>query len=340
MDIHKHKGIVGLIPIIIIFLVTAGAALYLFGNSLDGVPRSGSPWSGACTQDAMQCPDGSYVSRTGPGCAFAACPGAAYPPPNGGSKPLPLTGCTSDTECLSWQTCVALQGAGTVESGDGGSTFMIIKGECRMKIGGACGVDMDCGEGVCYSGICAQPVGRQCKGPYDTTCGGAYECVQGCGPPVVFNPDASMPSYSCQLKGYQRPCPKCLAQNTAIATPSGEIAVQDVRAGTTVWTADASGARVATDILEVSRTPVPSMHRVMHLVLEDGRELLISPGHPTADGRTMGDIKSGDTLDGSRVATAKLVSYEHNFTYDLLPASATGFYWADGILIGSTLSGD
>jgi hypothetical protein len=29
----------------------------------------------ACTQDARQCPDGSYVSRTGPNCQFAPCPG-------------------------------------------------------------------------------------------------------------------------------------------------------------------------------------------------------------------------------------------------------------------------
>ena len=28
----------------------------------------------ACTQEAMQCPDGSYVGRTGPNCSFAACP--------------------------------------------------------------------------------------------------------------------------------------------------------------------------------------------------------------------------------------------------------------------------
>ena len=29
----------------------------------------------ACTQDARMCPDGSYVSRRGPRCEFAACPG-------------------------------------------------------------------------------------------------------------------------------------------------------------------------------------------------------------------------------------------------------------------------
>lgn len=28
-----------------------------------------------CTMDAKQCPDGSFVSRTGPNCEFAPCPG-------------------------------------------------------------------------------------------------------------------------------------------------------------------------------------------------------------------------------------------------------------------------
>ncbi|MFH0947680.1 MAG: Gmad2 immunoglobulin-like domain-containing protein [Elusimicrobiota bacterium] len=32
----------------------------------------GSPT--ACTQEAKQCPDGSYVGRTGPNCEFAPCP--------------------------------------------------------------------------------------------------------------------------------------------------------------------------------------------------------------------------------------------------------------------------
>ena len=27
-----------------------------------------------CTQEAFQCPDGSYVGRTGPNCEFAPCP--------------------------------------------------------------------------------------------------------------------------------------------------------------------------------------------------------------------------------------------------------------------------
>jgi hypothetical protein len=34
----------------------------------------------------------------------------------------------------------------------------------------------------------------------------------------------------------------------------------------------------------------------------------------------------------------ELFPYDHPATYDLLPSGATGFYWADGILIGSTLA--
>lgn len=30
----------------------------------------------ACTQEVKLCPDGAYVSRTGPNCEFASCPGS------------------------------------------------------------------------------------------------------------------------------------------------------------------------------------------------------------------------------------------------------------------------
>ena len=35
----------------------------------------------ACTEEAMLCPDGSSVGRTGPNCEFAPCPGEAVPQP-------------------------------------------------------------------------------------------------------------------------------------------------------------------------------------------------------------------------------------------------------------------
>ncbi len=55
-----------------------------------GGTSPGNPGNGggqACTEEAKQCPDGSYVGRTGPNCEFAPCPGG-----NGG------TACTAEAK--------------------------------------------------------------------------------------------------------------------------------------------------------------------------------------------------------------------------------------------------
>jgi hypothetical protein len=38
------------------------------------VSKKEAPEQVFCTQEAKQCPDGSYVGRTGPKCEFAPCP--------------------------------------------------------------------------------------------------------------------------------------------------------------------------------------------------------------------------------------------------------------------------
>jgi hypothetical protein len=133
-------------------------------------------------------------------------------------------------------------------------------------------------------------------------------------------------------------CPICLAAGTRIDTPEGPVAVEDLRVGFRVWTVDASGARVPATILETGRVKVPANHQMVHIVLSDGRELWASPGHPTSDGRRLGNLKIGEFLDGARVTTLERLTYEGFATYDLLPSGDTGFYWANGILMGSTLA--
>ncbi len=133
-------------------------------------------------------------------------------------------------------------------------------------------------------------------------------------------------------------CPICLAAHTLIDTPRGQVPVEDLRPGDPVWTADAAGVRTAAIILQAVRVPVPPSHRVEHIVLSDGRELWASPGHPLTDGRELGDLRPGDWLDGAPVTLLELVPYDQPATYDLLPSGGTGFYWADGILVGSTLA--
>jgi hypothetical protein len=65
------------IAIVVIALALGGIAFYLFGGRMMGQPPAEAPGNGgvACTMEARQCPDGSYVGRTGPNCEFAACPG-------------------------------------------------------------------------------------------------------------------------------------------------------------------------------------------------------------------------------------------------------------------------
>jgi Hint domain-containing protein len=133
------------------------------------------------------------------------------------------------------------------------------------------------------------------------------------------------------------PCPICLALGTRIATPSGDVAVQDLRAGDVVWTVGANGVRVSAALIAVGSTPVPATHIVVRLALDDGRSVYVSPGHPTADGRQVGDLVGGDTLDGARITSVDRVAYTGGATYDILPAGTTGAYWANGVLLGSTL---
>ena len=132
-------------------------------------------------------------------------------------------------------------------------------------------------------------------------------------------------------------CPICLAASTLIAIPAGSVLVTNIEPGMVVWTLSPDGRRVAEPVLEVGSIAVPAGHLMVHLKLADGRELWVSPRHPTADGRPLGSLATGDSLDGSRIVVWELVPYSGDRTYDLLPAGSTGTYWANGVLLASTL---
>jgi hypothetical protein len=108
--------------------------------------------------------------------------------------------------------------------------------------------------------------------------------------------------------------------------------------GMLVFTLDPDGNKVVMPIELVSKVLVSRDHRMCHLILNDGRQLFVSPGHPTADNGRVGDLEPGDVLDGAGVVSIEKVRYEAGHTYDLLPSGGTGCYWADGVLLGSTLS--
>lgn len=56
------------IYVFVALALLAGVASLFFNNQT--IPENGNGDAVACTMDAMQCPDGSYVGRSGPNCEF------------------------------------------------------------------------------------------------------------------------------------------------------------------------------------------------------------------------------------------------------------------------------
>lgn len=182
--------------------------------------------------------------------------------------------------------------------------------------------------------------GNECSGTNDTSCPSGTQCIQDCGPPVARESDPE-PLWHCvdhATAAKPRMCPICLASNTMIATPFGDVNVKDIALGMRVWSQNAHGEKIASTVIRVSRTPVPTTHLVIHLVLSDGREVWVSPDHPMIHGNPVRALQIGDSYDGATVASADVVRYWDEYTYDLLTSSDTGSYWANGVLLWSTLS--
>ena len=69
---NSQKGLMKVIILVGVLLIIAVTGYYfsLQGNKSNSVNNPPV----VCSQEAMQCPDGSYVGRTGSHCEFAQCP--------------------------------------------------------------------------------------------------------------------------------------------------------------------------------------------------------------------------------------------------------------------------
>lgn len=238
----------------VIFLllgIVTGMAIFYTITTMSS--SSGPITIGACTREAMLCPDGSSVERTGPNCEFAECPSSA--PVGAGSQ------CVNNSNCPNGYECVD-----------------------------------------------ASPVARE-------GIPGNLRCLKSGGPRPI-----------------------CLSGETKISTPFGDILVKDIREKMTVWSTDKNGKKVESAVLLTGKTLVSKDHKVAHIILSDDREIFVSPGHKIADGRTAGELEAGDKIEGVNIKSAELIPYTEKYTYDILPSGDTGVYYANGILLQSTLS--
>jgi hypothetical protein len=204
-------------------------------------------------------------------------------------------------------------------------------GQCGNKCAGTVPFcNGTCGTPPC-SGAC-DAAGNCC---YDQCCAPGKLCCNVPGPGPTMGPRCNDPIDGTCPAG----CPacRCNSPDTPIATPEGSKPIASLREGDLVYSLSA-GRVVPVPIRTTTRVAAHD-HSVVRLVIEGGVVLEISAPHPTADGRTIGALRPGDVLDGVRVSSATIVRYEHEFTYDILPDSDSGTYFAGGVLVGSTLGG-
>ena len=148
----------------------SGFACFLDTNVLNGFKTCKSPTTTttvpvACTQDAMRCPDGTYVGRVPPSCNFAPCPSATTTVPHTTTTPTttPYTTTTiyqtttTSPYCHTEQRC-----EGTQQCRDN------YVQKCSQSCGNVCGQErVDCD--ATYPCNCAW---------YDVVCLATWNCVQ------------------------------------------------------------------------------------------------------------------------------------------------------------------
>lgn len=317
-----------------------------------GVSNGGSGDGAEASSGFAGCPQnipiaGARCSREGLACEYGDDPR--------GDSCRPVATCGSGAWTVDPKSCAALPTAtacpATRDAAEG-QTCSPSGAYCVYSPGLECWCGGDCGEpGGDYPGFpgscqvkvwqCAQPhADSQCP-PAKPNLGTActvdgkkcgYEFYARCGQ----GDTTRVCNGGVWVAGSPQPCNVCASPDTPVATPDGERPIASLRAGDLVYSVD-HDATVAVPVSRVNRTPTAA-HRVIRVILTGGGVLEISAGHPTADGRRFGDLRPGSAIDEQHtVLSADLVPYEHDATYDILPASSTGTYFAAGVRIGSTL---
>lgn len=128
---------------------------------------------------------------------------------------------------------------------------------------------------------------------------------------------------------------RCASPDTPIATASGNRAIRDLRVGDLVYSVHRDSIQLV-PIKRIHRVAAVN-HHVLRVEFASGAKFEMSAMHPTANGKPLSAFGVGDELMGERIVRVTRIPFQHSHTYDILPDSDTGTYFADGVLVGSTL---
>ena len=265
------------------------------------------------------------------GAANGICPAIACAPGTGGSRGTGGAAATGGAASVCGQDCAS-------------SGFVCCSGTCRNMDNdpancGACGNACLSDKPICMAGQCKNLSCSAELGPPGTVCCGATWCAAGqlccqvAGPVVSDTPQCVNTSDGTCPRG----CKLCVCANpaTPIETPDGARPISELKVGDLVYSVE-HDTIVPSPIVEIRRRPAKG-HVVPQVAFSNGQIVQISGQHPTADGRTFAQLQAGDMLGSLSVTSVEWVTYEQPYTYDILPATDTGYYFAAGAMIGSTL---
>lgn len=140
-----------------------------------------------------------------------------------------------------------------------------------------------------------------------------------------------------EFRGTPNRC-RCLPASAQILTSLGNVSIDQLKEGDKVLTLNTKGDKVEMPVKIVNKVEILGTHSMVLLELKDGRKLQVTPGHPSSiANKNLGEFMVGEKLDGSEIVKITDIAYFEKYTFDILPEGGTGFYWANGILIGSTL---
>jgi hypothetical protein len=313
---------------------SGGVAVVTGGTSIGGVPTGGVRTGGAPTGGMSAVTGGlSSGGRSTGGAPSGGVVSGGRPSggvPNGGFTVVTggtgtggdgtICACGLGLTCCNG-TCVNLKNdihnCGTCNTACAGPNPFCGDGVCGKPpcSGAACAVTQ-----LCCGGLCCDDTQLCCNVPSSVSAG--LQCVT----PVNGTCPVGCPTCT------------CASPDTSIATPGGPRSIASLAEGELVYSVD-RGRVVAVPVVRTRKVAATNHHVVVRVTLTNGSLLEISAPHPTADGRLFGELRAGDQLGGFEVARVELVPYGHAFTYDILPASDSGTYFAEGALVGSTLGG-